>query len=36
MGSFVSRLIMKSGDGRTTRVNIVITTGRVLIGLVDQ
>ena len=32
---FLFRLILKS-DGRTARVNIVITTGRVWVGLVDQ
>ena len=29
-------LILKCVDGRTPRVNIVITTGRVWVGLVDQ
>ena len=34
--SVMFRSIMKSGDGRTPRVNIVITTGRVRVGLGDQ
>ena len=36
LGLLLFCLILKTGDGRTPRVNIVITTSRVLVALMNQ